>query len=211
MPVIDDLVRSRGALSCAGIGKQGLFSVGVSQALVKRHFAIETRWRVAATTRIVIREESMRAHLAMLGMVGALLMHSPVAYAEDLTADTILSGGKIVTLNSKGDVAESIAVRDWPHPRDGNSGRRQEVRRPAHQDDRPQGPHRHSGPDQLAHSRHPRRPHLCEHARLVRRQEHQGSAGRRARGGARFATRLLDHGAWRLEQGSTGRAARADR
>ena len=53
----------------------------------------------------------MRAHLAMLSMAGALLMHSPVAYAEDLTADTILSGGKIVTLDSKGDVAESIAVR----------------------------------------------------------------------------------------------------
>jgi predicted amidohydrolase YtcJ len=54
----------------------------------------------------------MRAHLAMLGTAGALLLHSPVAHAEDLTADTILSGGKIVTLDSKGDVAESIAVRN---------------------------------------------------------------------------------------------------
>lgn len=54
----------------------------------------------------------MRAHLAMLGMAGALLLHSPFTYAEDLTADTILSGGKVVTLDSRGDIAESIAVRN---------------------------------------------------------------------------------------------------
>jgi len=54
----------------------------------------------------------MRTHLAMLGIASALLLQPLVTNAEDLTADTILSGGKIITVNNKGTIAEAIAVRD---------------------------------------------------------------------------------------------------
>ena len=54
----------------------------------------------------------MKSYLAMLGMAGALLLQPPAANAENLTADTILSGGKIVTVDAKGTIAEAIAVRN---------------------------------------------------------------------------------------------------
>ena len=54
----------------------------------------------------------MRTHLTVLGMAGALLLQPLVAQAENPTADTILTGGKIVTLDAKGTVAEAIAVQN---------------------------------------------------------------------------------------------------
>ena len=47
----------------------------------------------------------MRTHLTVLGMAGALLLQPLVAQAENPTADTILTGGKIITLDAKGTVA----------------------------------------------------------------------------------------------------------
>jgi predicted amidohydrolase YtcJ len=54
----------------------------------------------------------MRIHLAVLGMVGAFLLQPLAAKAETLTADTILTGGKIVTVDAKGTIAEAIAIRN---------------------------------------------------------------------------------------------------
>jgi predicted amidohydrolase YtcJ len=54
----------------------------------------------------------MRKHLAVLGMVGTFLLQPLVAKAETLTADTILTGGKIVTVDAKGTIAEAIAIRN---------------------------------------------------------------------------------------------------
>ena len=54
----------------------------------------------------------MRKHLAVLGMVGAFLLQPLTAKAETLTADTILTGGKIITVDAKGGIAEAIAIRN---------------------------------------------------------------------------------------------------
>jgi predicted amidohydrolase YtcJ len=54
----------------------------------------------------------MRIHLAVLGMVGAFLLQPLAAKAETLTADTILTGGKIVTVDAKSAIAEAIAIRN---------------------------------------------------------------------------------------------------
>jgi predicted amidohydrolase YtcJ len=54
----------------------------------------------------------MRKHLAVLGMVGTFLLQPLAAKAETLTADTILTGGKIVTVDAKGTIAEAIAIRN---------------------------------------------------------------------------------------------------
>ena len=50
----------------------------------------------------------MRVHLAALGVAGALLLQPQIASAENLTADTILSGGKIVTLDSKAQLLKQL-------------------------------------------------------------------------------------------------------
>lgn len=54
----------------------------------------------------------MRTRLAMLGIASALLLQPLATYAEELTADMILSGGKIVTVDAKGTVGEAIAIRN---------------------------------------------------------------------------------------------------
>ena len=54
----------------------------------------------------------MRRFLAGLGIAGLLIMHPLVAHAADLTADTILTDGKIVALDSKDTIAAAIAIKD---------------------------------------------------------------------------------------------------
>jgi predicted amidohydrolase YtcJ len=54
----------------------------------------------------------MRKHLAVLGMVGTFLLQPLAAKAQTLTADTILTGGKIVTVDAKSAIAEAIAIRN---------------------------------------------------------------------------------------------------
>lgn len=52
----------------------------------------------------------MRRLSTILAAAGALVLHAQAAGAQRLTADTILTGGKIVTLDAKNTVAEAIAV-----------------------------------------------------------------------------------------------------
>ncbi len=54
----------------------------------------------------------MQRHLVALGIASALMLYPLFANAEDLAADTILTGGKIVTLDTKNTIAEAIAVRN---------------------------------------------------------------------------------------------------
>jgi len=54
----------------------------------------------------------MRRFLAGLGIAGLLMMHPLVVHAADLIADTILTDGKIVTLDSKDTIAAAIAIRN---------------------------------------------------------------------------------------------------
>ena len=54
----------------------------------------------------------MRRFLAGLGIAGLLIMHPLVAHAADLTADTILTDGKIVALDSKDTIAAAIAIKN---------------------------------------------------------------------------------------------------
>ena len=54
----------------------------------------------------------MRHSLIGLGLGAGLLLNAATLKAESLTADTILTGGKIITINSQNTIAQAIAVRN---------------------------------------------------------------------------------------------------
>ena len=135
------------------------------------------------------------------------VLTTPAAIAQQ-AADTIVTRGKILTVDTAFHTVEALADHQRPHRRHRHERANRALRGQEHEGHRRRRRHRHPGPHRQPLPLHARRRNLARAGPVRRRRLASRSAADPRRQGREPETRRLDHGARGLDAEAVRRRAR---